>query len=107
MIYPAVPGVKGDEAREVSAGAEAGFEAGQIAMVLTSDRGVRAFESGNNFTLNADAGFTIIDWSAQRLMHRTGRSRLASRGPGARFRLGGTARRGRATGSAECAILQQ
>ena len=49
----------------ISAGAEAGFEAGQIAMVLTSDRGVRAFESRNNFSLNADAGFTIIDWSAR------------------------------------------
>lgn len=49
----------------VSVGAQVGVEAGQIAMVLMSDEAVEAFHSTNNFSLNADAGLTLIDWSAR------------------------------------------
>ncbi|QBQ54987.1 lipid-binding SYLF domain-containing protein [Nitrosococcus wardiae] len=49
----------------ISAGAEAGIEAGQIAMLLMTEKAVESFMTNNNFSLNADAGFTIIDSSAR------------------------------------------
>ncbi len=49
----------------VSVGAQAGFEAGAIAMVLMSQKAVDSFESGNTFSVNADAGFTVINWSGR------------------------------------------
>ena len=49
----------------ISAGAEAGIEAGQIAMLLMTEKAVQTFMTNNNFSLNADAGFTIIDYSAR------------------------------------------
>lgn len=49
----------------ISVGAQAGFEAGAIAMVLMSQKAVDSFKSGNTFSLNADAGFTIINWSGR------------------------------------------
>lgn len=47
----------------VSLGAQAGGEAGAMAFVLMSDDAVNAFKSGNKITLDADAGFTIVNWS--------------------------------------------
>jgi lipid-binding SYLF domain-containing protein len=47
----------------VSVGAQAGVSAGQIAMLLMSDKALNSFGSNNKFALNADAGLTIIDWS--------------------------------------------
>ncbi|MEQ9528777.1 MAG: lipid-binding SYLF domain-containing protein, partial [Parvibaculaceae bacterium] len=48
----------------VSLGAQAGGEAGAMAFILMSDDAVNAFKSGNKITLDADAGFTIVNWSA-------------------------------------------
>jgi lipid-binding SYLF domain-containing protein len=50
----------------ISLGAEAGIEGGSIAIMLMSDESVRPFiEDENNFTLDADAGLTVLDWSAK------------------------------------------
>ncbi|MCW8107163.1 lipid-binding SYLF domain-containing protein [Alteromonas ponticola] len=48
----------------LNAGLEAGIEAGEIAMVLQNDKAVKTFMDDNNFSLNADAGLSIIDYSA-------------------------------------------
>jgi len=48
----------------ISVGAQFGAEGGQIAMLLMTDRAVDRFKQ-NNFSLNADAGLTIIDYSAK------------------------------------------
>jgi SH3 domain-containing YSC84-like protein 1 len=47
----------------VNFGAAAGIEAGSIAFVLLSDDALDGFEDVHNFSLNADAGLTIINWS--------------------------------------------
>lgn len=49
----------------VSIGAQVGASAGSIAMLLMSDDAVNAFKQNNNFSLNADAGLTIVDYSAR------------------------------------------
>ncbi|QBQ54025.1 lipid-binding SYLF domain-containing protein [Nitrosococcus wardiae] len=49
----------------ISAGLEAGVEAGQIAMLLMTEKAIESFMTNNNFSLNADAGLTIIDYSAR------------------------------------------
>jgi lipid-binding SYLF domain-containing protein len=49
----------------LSAGLQAGVAAGSIAMILLSDGAVDAFRSETNFALTADAGLSIIDWSAR------------------------------------------
>ena len=49
----------------ISVGAQFGAEGGQIAMLLLTDRAVDSFKKQNNFSLNADAGLTIIDYSAR------------------------------------------
>lgn len=49
----------------ISAGLEAGVEAGSIAMVLLSDRALESFKQENNWSLNAEAGLTVINWSAK------------------------------------------
>ena len=48
-----------------SIGLQAGAEGGSIAMVLTSERALDSFVQKNNWSLNADAGLTVVDWSAK------------------------------------------
>lgn len=47
----------------VSVGLQAGIEAGAIALVLNNRKAVDSFRQDNNWSLNADAGLTIINWS--------------------------------------------
>ncbi len=47
----------------ISAGAQVGIEAGEIAMLLVTEEAVNTFMQDNNFSLNADAGLTIVDYS--------------------------------------------
>lgn len=47
----------------ISAGAEIGAEVGEIAMLLTNEKAVNSFMTDNNFSLNADAGLTMVDFS--------------------------------------------
>lgn len=47
----------------LSAGAQAGGEAGAIVMVLNTEKAVGRFMRKNNFSLSADAGLTVINWS--------------------------------------------
>lgn len=50
----------------ISAGLQAGAEAGSIAMLLMTQDAVRPFKAQqDNFSLDAAAGLTIIDYSAQ------------------------------------------
>jgi lipid-binding SYLF domain-containing protein len=48
----------------LSVGAQAGAEAGNLAMVLMSEKAVDSFKQSNNFSLNANAGYSIVNWSA-------------------------------------------
>ncbi len=50
----------------ISIGAQAGGSAGQIAFLLMSDNAVNKFKSQNSFSLNAGAGLTIVDYSANK-----------------------------------------
>lgn len=47
----------------VNIGAQVGGEGGAIVMILKTDRAVRALEQGNAFSLDADAGLSIVAWS--------------------------------------------
>jgi lipid-binding SYLF domain-containing protein len=47
----------------VSAGLQAGVEAGAIALVLNNQKAVDSFKQDNNWSLNAEAGLTIVNWS--------------------------------------------
>ena len=47
----------------VSAGAQGGVAAGEVAMLLMTDKAVKSFKQDHNFALNADAGLTLVDWS--------------------------------------------
>jgi len=49
----------------ITGGLQAGASAGQIALLLMSDKAVDEFMQQNNFALGADAGITIIDYSAR------------------------------------------
>lgn len=47
----------------ISIGAQAGASGGELAFLLMTDKAVQEFESGKNFSLNADAGLTIVNYS--------------------------------------------
>jgi lipid-binding SYLF domain-containing protein len=47
----------------LSIGLQAGAEGGQLAMVLVNDKAVASFRNKNNFSLSADAGLTVVDWT--------------------------------------------
>ena len=49
----------------VSVGLQAGAEAGAIAMVLNNQKAVDSFKQDNNWSLDANAGLTIINWSGK------------------------------------------
>lgn len=49
----------------LSAGAQAGLEGGSIALVLNNDKAVSSFMQNNKFSIDANAGLTIINWSKQ------------------------------------------
>lgn len=49
----------------VSFGAQVGAAAGQLALLLMTDRAVQQFRSEGNFSINADAGLTIASYSAR------------------------------------------
>lgn len=50
----------------LSIGAQAGAEGGQIAFILTDSKALRSFATNNKFSLNADAGLTIVDYSKRK-----------------------------------------
>jgi lipid-binding SYLF domain-containing protein len=47
----------------VSIGAQAGVAEGQVAMILMDDKALNSFANTNEFSLNADAGLTIVNYS--------------------------------------------
>jgi lipid-binding SYLF domain-containing protein len=47
----------------ISGGLQAGAEAGSLVMVLNNEKAVQSFMQNNNWSLNADAGLTIVAWS--------------------------------------------
>lgn len=49
----------------LSLGLQAGVQAGAFALVLNNDRAVQEFLKKNNFSLNAKAGITVVNWAKQ------------------------------------------
>ncbi|HEY0844396.1 MAG TPA: lipid-binding SYLF domain-containing protein [Noviherbaspirillum sp.] len=49
----------------LSVGAQAGVEIGSMAMLLMSQKAVDNFTQQNNFSLTADAGLTIVNYTAK------------------------------------------
>lgn len=47
----------------ISVGAEFGAEGGDIALILMSEGALNSFESSNTFSLDAQSGLTILDYS--------------------------------------------
>jgi lipid-binding SYLF domain-containing protein len=49
----------------ISVGAQAGGKAGPAAMILMTQKALNDFTQSNNFSLNAKAGLTIVNYAAQ------------------------------------------
>lgn len=49
----------------MSVGAQAGVEIGSVAMLLMSDKALKNFRQDNKFSLDADAGLTIANFTAK------------------------------------------
>ncbi|MDT8386213.1 MAG: lipid-binding SYLF domain-containing protein [Thiogranum sp.] len=49
----------------INVGVQAGIEAGEIAFLIMSEPAMEGFRDEHNFSLNADAGLTIVDFSAR------------------------------------------
>jgi len=49
----------------INVGVQAGVEGGPIVMVLNNDKALNKFMQKNNFSLSADAGLTVINWTAK------------------------------------------
>jgi len=47
----------------ITAGLEAGAQAGAIALVLNDQKAMNSFMQNNKFSLGADADLTLVDWS--------------------------------------------
>ena len=47
----------------ISIGAQVGAEGGAVAFVLKNDKAVQRFTDKNNFSLSANAGITVINWT--------------------------------------------
>ncbi len=47
----------------ISIGAQVGAEGGAVAFVLKNDKAVQRFTDKNNFSLSADAGITVVNWT--------------------------------------------
>lgn len=49
----------------ISVGAQAGVEMGSVAMLLMTDKALKNFRQDNKFSLDADAGLTIANYTAK------------------------------------------
>lgn len=49
----------------ISVGAQAGAEVGSVAMMLMNEKAVKNFHQENKFSLTADAGLTIVNYTAK------------------------------------------
>jgi SH3 domain-containing YSC84-like protein 1 len=49
----------------ISIGAQAGGEAGPVVMLLMTNKALNDFDAANNFSLNANAGLTIVNYAAR------------------------------------------
>lgn len=47
----------------INIGLQAGVEGGPVAMVLNNEKAVDKFMQKNNFSLGADAGITVVNWT--------------------------------------------